>query len=129
MRSISAGHSALRILHSTLGRRSNFKVSAAMVRVGAMVREGARQKEVACLMGPRSSCRGMPQSLSAVYIHLAFSTKNRRPLLRDAAWCVALHAYLGNVSKNLDCPPILVGGAEDHVHLLCHFGRTIAQAE
>jgi hypothetical protein len=25
----------------------------------------------------------MPQSLSAVYIHLVFSTKDRRPLLRD----------------------------------------------
>jgi REP element-mobilizing transposase RayT len=71
----------------------------------------------------------MPQSLSAVYIHLVFSTKHRRPLLRDAAQRGALHAYLGSVSKTLDCPPILVGGAEDHVHLLCRFGRTIAQAD
>ena len=66
----------------------------------------------------------MPQSLSAVYIHLVFSTKDRRPLLRDA-----LHSYLGGVSKQLDCPPILVGGVEDHVHLLARFGRTITQAE
>ena len=71
----------------------------------------------------------MPQSLSTVYIHLVFSTKHRRPLLRDAVRRVALHAYLGSVSKTLECPPILVGGAEDHVHLLCRFGRTIAQAE
>jgi REP element-mobilizing transposase RayT len=49
--------------------------------------------------------------------------------LRDAARRVALHAYLGSVSKNLDCPPLLVGGVEDHVHLLCRFGRTITQAE
>jgi REP element-mobilizing transposase RayT len=40
-----------------------------------------------------------------------------------------LHAYLGSVLKNLDCLPILVGGTEDHVHLLCRFGRSIAQAE
>lgn len=71
----------------------------------------------------------MPQSLSAVYIHLVFSTKERRPLLRDAARRGSLHAYLGSISKNLDCPPILVGGTEDHVHPLCRFGRTIAQAE
>ncbi len=71
----------------------------------------------------------MPQSLSAVYIHLVFSTKQRRPLLRDVLRRGALHAYLGSISKNLDCPPILVGGVEDHVHLLCRFGRTIAQAE
>ena len=71
----------------------------------------------------------MPQSLSIVYIHLVFSTKERRPFLRDKAVRDALHAYLGGVSKQLDCPPILVGGVEDHVHLLCRFARTITQAE
>ena len=71
----------------------------------------------------------MPQSLSAVYIHLVFSTKDRRPFLRDKATRDALHSYLGGVSKQLDCPPILVGGVEDHVHLLARFGRTITQAE
>ena len=71
----------------------------------------------------------MPQSLSAVYIHLVFSTKDRRPLLRDKPTRDALHSYLGGVSKQLDCPPLLVGGVEDHVHLLARFGRTITQAE
>lgn len=71
----------------------------------------------------------MPQSLSAVYIHLVFSTKDRRPLLRDKPTRDALHSYLGGVSKQLDCPPVLVGGVEDHVHLLARFGRTITQAE
>jgi REP element-mobilizing transposase RayT len=71
----------------------------------------------------------MPQSLSAVYIHLVFSTKDRRPLLRDKTTRDALHAYLGGVSKQLDCPPLLVGGVEDHIHLLARFGRTITQAE
>ncbi len=41
----------------------------------------------------------------------------------------SLHAYLGAVSKELECPPLKVGGVEDHVHLLCRFGRTITQAE
>ena len=71
----------------------------------------------------------MPQSLSIVYLHLVFSTKERRPFLRDKAVRDALHAYLGGVSKQLDCPSILVGGVEDHVHLLCRFARTITQAE
>src|SRR5690242_2921659 len=71
----------------------------------------------------------MPQSLSAIYIHLVFSTKNRRPFLRDPIKRESLNGYLGSISKNLDCPPILVGGAEDHVHLLCRFGRTLSQAE
>ena len=71
----------------------------------------------------------MPQSLSAVYIHLVFSTKDRRPFLRDPALRAALHSYLGGVSKKLDCPPLQVGGVEDHVHLLARFGRTVTQAD
>ena len=41
----------------------------------------------------------------------------------------SLHAYLGAVSKQLDCPPISIGGVEDHVHVLARFGRTVTQAE
>jgi len=58
----------------------------------------------------------MPQSLSAVFIHLVFSTKERRPYLRDTETREALHAYLGGISKTL-------------VHLLARLGRTMTQAE
>jgi len=71
----------------------------------------------------------MPQSLSAVYIHLVFSTKDRRPWLRDKSLRQSLHAYVGSVSKQLDCPALIVGGVEDHVHLLARFARTITQAD
>jgi REP element-mobilizing transposase RayT len=71
----------------------------------------------------------MPQSLSAVYIHLVFSTKERRAFLRDKSVRDALHAYLGGITKQLECPPIRIGGVEDHVHVLARFGRTITQAE
>ncbi len=71
----------------------------------------------------------MPQSLSAVYVHLVFSTKERRPWFRDLNLRSSLHAYIGAVSKKCECPPLLVGGIEDHVHLLARFGRTITQAE
>jgi len=71
----------------------------------------------------------MPQSLSAVYLHLVFSTKARRPYLRDKPTREALHAYLGSISKQMDCPPIIVGGIEDHVHFLARFARTVTQAE
>jgi REP element-mobilizing transposase RayT len=71
----------------------------------------------------------MPQSLSAVYIHLVFSTKRRQPFLRDQSLRTDLHSFLGGTSKTLECPPIVVGGVEDHVHLLARFGRTITQAE
>jgi putative transposase len=71
----------------------------------------------------------MPQALSAAYLHLVFSTKERRPFLRDPEMRSRLHEYLGGISKELDCPPVRIGGVEDHVHLLCRFGRTISQAD
>lgn len=71
----------------------------------------------------------MPQSLSAVYLHAVFSTKQRRPFLRDVAVRAEMHAYLGGISKQLACQPIIVGGIDDHVHLLVRFGRTITQAD
>ena len=71
----------------------------------------------------------MPQSLSSVYLHLVFSTKDRRPFLRDPALRAEMHAFLGGISKKLDCPTILVGGVEDHIHLLARHGRTITQAD
>jgi putative transposase len=71
----------------------------------------------------------MPQSLSAVYIHLVFSTKHRHPFLRDEGLRGDLHSFLGGTSKTLGCPPIRVGGVQDHIHLLARFGRTITQAD
>ena len=65
----------------------------------------------------------MPQSLSVVYIHLVFSTKARRRFLGDVEVRNALHSYIGGISKQLDCPPIQIGGTEDHVHVRSRFGR------
>jgi len=71
----------------------------------------------------------MPQSLSSVHIHLVFSTKNREPFMRDAEIRKEMHAYLGGVSKKLECLPVIVGGVEDHVHFLGRLARTIAQSD
>ncbi len=76
-----------------------------------------------------NDCNTMPQSLSAVYLHAVFSTKDRRPFLRDLALRESLHGYLGGISKNLECAPLRIGGVEDHVHILARLGRTITQAE
>jgi putative transposase len=71
----------------------------------------------------------MPQSLSAVYIHLVFSTKERRPVFRDETIRDSLRLYLGGISKRLRCAPIITGGVEDHVHHLARLSRTLTQAE
>lgn len=73
--------------------------------------------------------RLMPQSLSSVYLHLIFSTKNRDPWLEDPALRAEMHAYLGGVSKQLDCPPVIAGGVADHIHLLARMGRGITQSD
>ena len=36
------------------------------------------------------------------------------------------HAYLAGICANLDCPSLKTGGVEDHVHILCRFGKSIA---
>ncbi len=67
----------------------------------------------------------MGQSLVQIYVHIVFSTKNRQPLLRDSDSCQRMHAYLAGVCGNQNCPAIVIGGVEDHVHLLCRLGKTI----
>lgn len=42
----------------------------------------------------------MPQSLSAVLIHLVFSTKNREPLITPAIE-PELHPYMAGIFRNL----------------------------
>jgi REP element-mobilizing transposase RayT len=70
----------------------------------------------------------MPQSLAKILVHTVFSTKDRRPFLRDKPLREELHRYLGGILTNLDCQPVIVGGVEDHVHLLCALSRTCEAA-
>jgi putative transposase len=71
----------------------------------------------------------MPQSLAQIYLHVVFSTKNRRPFLNNPVLRAETHAYLGGVCQNLDSPSLIVGGAVDHVHILCRLSRKIAIAD
>jgi hypothetical protein len=52
----------------------------------------------------------MPQSFSNVLLHVTFSTKDRVPLLQDAAPRKELHAYLIGTLRDIDCPSLRVGG-------------------
>lgn len=71
----------------------------------------------------------MPQSLAQVYLHVVFSTKSRRPFLQDPHLRRDLHAYLAGTCKNLQSPAIVIGGVEDHVHVLCRLARTLSIAD
>ena len=65
----------------------------------------------------------MPQSLARIYVHLVFSTKNRQTFFTSDTLRQECHAYLAGTCKNLGCPSLQVGGAEDHVHILCMLSR------
>lgn len=71
----------------------------------------------------------MPQSLSAIYVHAVFSTKGRRRFLRDRLLRMEMHAFLGGISKHLNCPCIIVGGTDDHIHQIFRLNRTITPSE
>jgi putative transposase len=94
------------------------------------------------MMGPRHSqdvqplkfifemeVRTMSQSLSSVYLHAVFSTKERRRFLLDKSIQIKLHSFLGGASRKLGCPSIIAGGTDDHIHQLIRFSRTITQAD
>ena len=60
----------------------------------------------------------MSQSLSKIWTHLVFSTKERYPFLVDPTVRHDMHAYLATTLKANNCPTLLVGGVSDHVHAL-----------
>jgi len=70
----------------------------------------------------------MPQSLANILVHLVFSTKDRRPFIHPAVEG-ELHAYLVKMCRICGCPSHRVGGAQDHVHILCSLSRTITVAD
>lgn len=71
----------------------------------------------------------MPQSFAQVFAQLVFSTRDRRPLFQDRAIREEMHRFLGGTCNRLECPVLLVGGVEDHVHVLCCLGRTVSIAD
>ncbi|MGA2068773.1 MAG: transposase [Thermoguttaceae bacterium] len=71
----------------------------------------------------------MPQSLSNVLVHIVFSTKDRRALLQATRLREEMHRYLGGITTKLDCLPVIVGGADEHMHLLARQARTISLAD
>ena len=64
----------------------------------------------------------MAQSLSKIYVHLVFSTKNRQSFLDDKIQ-PRVHTYLVTIVRDLDSPWVVVGGVADHAHILFDMGK------
>jgi len=67
----------------------------------------------------------MPQSLVRNYIHITFSTKNRKSLICSDIED-ELFNYLGGICKNLECYPVIVGGHKNHIHILSLLSQKVA---
>ena len=52
-----------------------------------------------------------------------------KPFLKDPNIRLEMHNYLGGISRTLGCPPLIVGGVEDHIHILATMSRTVSQAD
>jgi REP element-mobilizing transposase RayT len=70
----------------------------------------------------------MSQSLANILVHLVFSTKDRRQLLRDQERG-QLHAYITGVLKNHDSLLIEINSVRDHIHILFAQSKNHAPAK
>lgn len=71
----------------------------------------------------------MAQSLARLWTHLIFSTKERYPFLSDPTVRADMHGYLAKVLRTHDCPTLVVGGCDDHVHALFTLSRNYSIAQ
>jgi REP element-mobilizing transposase RayT len=70
----------------------------------------------------------MSQSLANIIVHLVFSTKQRRPLLRNEERG-QLHAYVTGILKNQNSPLIEFNSVQDHIHILFAQSKNHAPAK
>jgi REP element-mobilizing transposase RayT len=71
----------------------------------------------------------MPQSLAQVWLHIVFSTKERRGFLQSESFREQMFRMLSYHVTESGCVSAFVGGHIDHVHLLVGLSRTIAIAQ
>jgi len=70
----------------------------------------------------------MAHSFTCVYVHIIFSTKERRPLIaKDRQG--KLWRYLGGILKNHGMKSAAIGGMPDHVHVLASLSSEVAVAK
>ena len=70
----------------------------------------------------------MPQSLARIWLHIVFSTKERRAYLQNEDIREEMFRMLGYHAGQIGCPPARVGGWVNRVHVLCGLARTVTVA-
>ena len=59
----------------------------------------------------------MGSTFFSLHYHIVFSTKDRRPSIQ-AEWRPRLLSYLGGIIRRMNGVAEIVGGVDDHVHLM-----------
>ncbi len=70
----------------------------------------------------------MPHSFTHILIHYIFSTKDRQPFLTDDIR-PRIFDYMGGIARKNDIQPQIIGGVEDHVHMLVLLPKTLSIAK
>ena len=70
----------------------------------------------------------MANTFSQIYLHLVFSTKNRKPLIHEDRQ-ERLWAFMGGIAKRHGMTPIQIGGIEDHAHVCIGTPTTTSPAQ
>ena len=70
----------------------------------------------------------MANTFTSLHYHIVFSTKNRErwltPEIEQRVW-----AYLGGIARENGLKPLLIGGVDDHVHLLVSMPPNVSVSE
>ena len=70
----------------------------------------------------------MAQTLVSILVHVIFSTKERRHLIKTEVQ-PSLYAYMAGTMKNLDSPCLEIGGISNHVHVLAALSKKAALSD
>src|ERR1044071_5953210 len=69
----------------------------------------------------------MASTLTRILLHIAFSTKDREPLIPEAVDS-DFYAYVGGICRRFESPLLAMGGTSDHVHMLVSLSKNFALA-
>jgi putative transposase len=67
----------------------------------------------------------MGQSLSQLYVHLTFGTKDRYPFIHEECE-KQLHSYIAGALKKYDSPAIIINSVPDHIHILFRLSKNFS---
>jgi len=70
----------------------------------------------------------MSHTCGNILLHFIFSTHERCPLIKPDV-SGDLHAYIGGIIREMDGTPLIVNGANDHVHILARIRPVYSAAE